>query len=91
MYFFICIISLYLELKEEEPIPSTEVPEVTVIKEEELQLLETPQVEAHDEIDQSKEKKEENTKEKAESKARCSKDLFTCPSWGNCVGPDNLE
>lgn len=85
-----------MELKDEEPIVEIEAPEVTVVKEEELQLLETPQVEARDEIDETDDKKdEENPKEESEkakgSKARCTKDLFTCPSWGNCVGPDNLS
>ena len=74
-------------------------------KEEELQLLETPKVENADETDKNAdekpaedEKPKENAAEepKKEKKSRCgklncTKDIFKCPSIGNCIGPDHFE
>ena len=100
VYFFIVIIELYLELKAQEPTKSADEPEVVVVREEELQLLETPK--AADETDQPEEKTEEEKAKEAEakdeaktSKIRCPElpkcPSLKCPSWGNCVGPDNFE
>lgn len=104
VYFFIVIIELYLEIKAQEPAPVAEDVEVTVVKEEELQLLETPKVENADETDQAEEKaaegekpKEDEAKEEASkaSRIRCPElpkcPSLKCPSWGNCVGPDNFQ
>lgn len=92
------IIELYLEIKSEEPALSDDV-EVTVVKEEELQLLETPKAENTDETDQAageEKPKEEEAKEEAKTnKIRCPElpkcPSLKCPSWGNCVGPDNFQ
>lgn len=103
IYFFIVIIELYLEIKAEEPAPAVEDDvEAKVGKEEELQLLESPKVEQTDETDKADEKaaEEEKPKEdeepKKEKKSRCgklncTKDIFKCPSIGNCIGPDHFE
>lgn len=103
VYFFIVILELYLYIKANEPAPAVEEPEVLVVKEEELQLIETPKGENADETDNAEEKtdaektKEEEAKEdgKATSKIRCPAlpkcPSLKCPSWGNCVGPDNFE
>lgn len=102
VYFFIVIIELYLEIKAAEPVPALEEPEVTVVKEEELQLLESPKVDNADETDlaaDGEKPKEEEVKEEAKrSKIRCPElpkcPTLKCPSWatvGNCVGPDNFE
>lgn len=97
VYFFIVIIELYLEFKEAEPAVVTEEPEICVVKEEELQLLETPKLNA-DETDQSETKKTEaETQDEAKSgkKIRCPElpkcPSIKCPSWGNCVSPDNFS
>lgn len=92
------IIELYLEIKSEEPALSDDV-EVTVVKEEELQLLETPKAENTDETDQAageeKPKQEEAKEEAKTNKIRCPElpkcPSLKCPSWGNCVGPDNFQ
>jgi len=102
VYFFIVVIALYLEIKAQEPAIAAEELEVTVVKEEELQLLETPK--AADETDQAEEKpadeekaKEEAKEETKASRIRCPElpkcPSIKCPSWsiGNCVGPDNFE
>lgn len=80
-----------------------EDPEAKITKEEELQLLETPKVETADETDKKEEEaageekpKEEEAEAKKEKKNRCgklncAKDIFKCPSIGNCVGPDHFE
>lgn len=88
VYFFIVIIEYYLELKANEPAPAVEEPEVTVVKEEELQLLETPKVENADETDKAEGKlaDEEKTKEETKaSKVRCPElpkcPSLKCPSW----------
>ncbi|XP_070499262.1 uncharacterized protein [Chironomus tepperi] len=102
VYFFIVIIELYLELKAQEPAPVVEEDiEAKVGKEEELQLLETPKVENADETDKNADEKpaeEEIPKEepKKEKKPKCgslncTKDIFKCPSIGNCIGPDHFE
>lgn len=104
IYFFIVIVELYLELKALEPTPVAEDVEVAVVKEEELQLLEAPKLETADETDQADEKTaEEKTKEeeaKEDDKAKTRKircpelpkcPSIKCPSWGNCVGPDNFQ
>jgi outer membrane biosynthesis protein TonB len=104
VYFFIVIIELYLELKAQEPAPVVEEDvEAKVGKEEELQLLETPKVENADETDKNADEKpaeEEKPKEDAEpkkekksrcGKLNCTKDIFKCPSIGNCIGPDHFE
>ena len=104
VYFFIVIIELYLEIKATEPVASGEDIEAIVAKEEELQLLETPKLENADETDQADEKatdgekpKEEEAKEDApkNSRIRCPElpkcPSLKCPSWGNCVGPDNFQ
>lgn len=100
VYFFIVVIELYLEFKAQEPTLALEAPEVTVIKEEELQLLESPKAENADETDadgKEEKTKEEEAKEEAAktSKIRCPElpkcPSLKCPSWGNCVGPDNFE
>lgn len=103
VYFFIVIIELYLEIKATEPVASGEDVEAIVAKEEELQLLETPKLENADETDQADEKsadgekpKEEEAKEDApKSRIRCPElpkcPSLKCPSWGNCVGPDNFQ
>jgi hypothetical protein len=105
VYFFIVIIELYLELKAAEPAPVIEDIEAVIVKDEELQLLESPKGENADETDQAEEKteeekaKEEEAKEEAaaakSSKIRCPElpkcPSLKCPSWGNCVGPDNFE
>lgn len=102
IYFFIVIIELYLQLKAEELAKVGEEPEVIVVKEEELQLLEAPKAEAADETDKPEEKTEEEKAKEAEakeemktSKIRCPEvpkcPSLKCPSWGNCVGPDNFE
>lgn len=102
IYFFIVIIELYLEIKAAEPTPVPEDAEAKITKEEELQLLETPKVETADETDKKEEEKpadEEKPKEeetKKEKKPRCgnlncAKDIFKCPSIGNCIGPDHFE
>lgn len=106
VYFFIVIIELYLELKAAAPIASEE-PEICVVKEEELQLLETPKLEtAADETDKTAaslpdEKTEEEKTKEAEAKSnkkircpdlpKCPSGAFKCPSWGNCVSPDNFS
>lgn len=85
VYFFIVIIELYLELKAAEPVASEE-PEVLVVKEEELQLLETPKVEtAADETDKDAVASEEKTdEEKAkEAEAKSSKKI-RCPELPKC-------
>lgn len=102
IYFFIVVIELYLEIKAAEPTPVPEDPEAKITKEEELQLLETPKVETADETDKkeeeaaAEEKPKEEAEEKKEKKNRCgklncAKDIFKCPSIGNCVGPDHFE
>lgn len=106
IYFFIVIIELYIELKAQEPAPVVEEDvEAKVGKEEELQLLETPKVENADETDKvADEKPSEEEKPKTEGeeepkkekkskcgKLNCTKDIFKCPSIGNCIGPDNFE
>lgn len=105
IYFFIVIIELYLEIKAAEPTPVPEDPEAKITKEEELQLLETPKVETADETDKKEEEKpaEEDVKTKEEEaepkkekkskcgKLNCTKDIFKCPSIGNCIGPDHFE
>ena len=100
VYFFIVIIEFYLQLKAAEPAPVEDV-EVTVVKEEELQLLESPKLENADETDKPEEKTAEEEKKEEEaatskaSKIRCPElpkcPSLKCPSWGNCVGPDNFE
>ena len=104
VYFFIVIIELYLDLKAQEPAAVSEDVEAIVVKDEELQLLETPK--NADETDKAEEKptedekpKEEEAKEEAAaaktSKIRCPElpkcPSLKCPSWGNCVGPDNFQ
>jgi flagellar biosynthesis/type III secretory pathway M-ring protein FliF/YscJ len=100
IYFFIVIIELYLEIKAAEPTPVPEDAEAKITKEEELQLLETPKVENSDETDKVDEKPaEDEKKEEAEKKEKknrcaklnCAKDIFKCPSIGNCIGPDHFE
>lgn len=105
VYFFIVILELYLEIKAAEPALVVEDVEALAVKEEELQLLETPKVENADETDKNDEKateedkpKEEEAKEDAaakSSKIRCPElpkcPSLKCPSWGNCVGPDNFQ
>lgn len=102
VYFFLVILELYLDIKANEPAPVVEEPEVLVVKEEELQLIEAPKTENADETDKAEEKtdgektKEEEAKEDAKaSKIRCPTlpkcPSIKCPSWGNCVGPDNFE
>ncbi|CRK86202.1 CLUMA_CG000429, isoform A [Clunio marinus] len=103
VYFFIVIIEYYLQLKALDPEVSVEEPEIKVVKEEELQLIETQKVKTTDETDKSEDKlaEEENTKETSTkeegktSKIRCPElpkcPSLKCPSWGNCVGPDNFE
>jgi biopolymer transport protein ExbB/TolQ len=104
VYFFLVVIELYLEIKAQEPAPVVEDVEAKVVaKEEELQLLESPKVETQDETDKVEDKpaeeekaKEEGEEPKKEKKSRCgklncTKDIFKCPSIGNCVGPDNFE
>lgn len=106
IYFFFVIVEFYGELKAAEPTPVVEDDvEAKIGKEEELQLLESPKVENADETDKAEEEKpvatdEEKPKDedepKKEKKSRCgklncTKDIFKCPSIGNCVGPDNFE
>lgn len=103
VYFFVVILELYLEFKALEPTPVLEEVEVTIVKEEELQLLEAPKAENADETDQPGEKvaddekpKEDEAKEDAKTrKIRCPElpkcPSLKCPSWGNCVGPDNFQ
>lgn len=104
IYFFIVVIELYLEIKAAEPTPVPEDPEAKIAKEEELQLLESPKLENADETDKKEEEKpaeDEKAKEaeaepKKEKKPRCgklncTKDIFKCPSIGNCIGPDHFE
>lgn len=100
IYFFVVIIELYLEIKAAEPTPVPEDPEAKITKEEELQLLETPKVETADETDKTDEKTEEEKPKEEEAKKEkknrcgklnCAKDIFKCPSIGNCVGPDHFE
>lgn len=104
IYFFIVIIELYLEIKAAEPTPVPEDLEAKITKEEELQLLESPKVENADETDKKEEEKpadeekpkEEEAEGKKEKKSRCgklncTKDIFKCPSIGNCIGPDHFE
>jgi hypothetical protein len=105
VYFFLVILELYLELKAAEPVPVVEDVEAVVVKEEELQLLETPKSDNADETDKAEEKpaegekaKEEEAKEDAApktSRIRCPElpkcPSLKCPSWGNCVGPDNFQ
>lgn len=102
VYFFIVILELYLDLKAAEPVPVVEDVEAVVVKEEELQLLETPKADA-DETDkpegEEEKPKEEEAKEDAPksagSRIRCPElpkcPSLKCPSWGNCVGPDNFQ
>lgn len=97
VYFFIVILALYLELKEADPAKDDH--DVAIVMEEGLQLLETPKLETADETDKTDEekKKEEEAKEETAktSKIRCPElpkcPSIRCPSWGNCVGPDNFE
>lgn len=102
VYFFLVIIELYLEFKAQEPVLSLEAPEITVVKEEELQLLESPKSENADETDKAEgdeeKPKDEEAKEDAPAKSsriRCPElpkcPSLKCPSWGNCVGPDNFQ
>jgi flagellar biosynthesis/type III secretory pathway M-ring protein FliF/YscJ len=100
IYFFIVIVELYLEIKAAEPALVGEDVEAIVVKEEELQLLETPKAENADETDQADEEKpkEEEAKEDGAAKSsriRCPElpkcPSLKCPSWGNCVGPDNFQ
>ncbi|KAG5678721.1 hypothetical protein PVAND_008369 [Polypedilum vanderplanki] len=106
VYFFIVIIEFYLELKSQEPAPVVEDVEAKVGKEEELQLLESPKIENADETDKvieeeklteeekaGEEKADEPKKEKKSKcgKLNCTKDIFKCPSIGNCIGPDHFE
>lgn len=104
IYFFIVIIELYLEIKAAEPTPVPEDAEAKITKEEELQLLESPKVETTDETDKKdddkpaddEKPKEEEGEPKKEKKSRCgklncTKDIFKCPSIGNCIGPDHFE
>lgn len=78
--------------------------EAVVVKEEELQLLETPKAADADETDkpegEEEKAKEEEAKEDAATKStgsriRCPElpkcPSLKCPSWGNCVGPDNFQ
>lgn len=101
VYFFIVIIELYLELQQ-EPVKVLDELEVVAVKEEELQLLETPKVENADETDKAGEKTEEEKAKEAEAKEegktrklRCPAvpkcPTLKCPAWVNCVGPDNFE
>lgn len=102
IYFFIVVIELYLEIRAAEPTPIPEDPEAKITKEEELQLLETPKLENADETDKNgdekpadeeKPKEDEVKKEKKNrcAKLNCAKDIFKCPSIGNCIGPDHFE
>lgn len=105
IYFFIVVIEYYLELKAQEPAPVVaDDVEAKIGKEEELQLLESPKVEQADETDKAEEKPAEDEKAKAEGedepkkekksrcgKLNCTKDIFKCPSIGNCIGPDHFE
>lgn len=103
VYFFLVILEHYLDIKANEPAPVVEEPEVLVVKEEELQLIETPKAETADETDKSAEEKTDAEKLKEEeanedaktSKIRCPTlpkcPSLKCPSWGNCVGPDNFQ
>lgn len=102
VYFFLVILELYLDIKANEPAPVVEEPEVLVIKEEELQLIESP-TQTADETDKGVEEKTDAEKlkeEEAKEDAKCSKircptlpkcPSLKCPSWGNCVGPDNFQ
>lgn len=98
VYFFIFIIELYLEFKAAEPAVVVD-PEACVVKDEELQLLETPKLNA-DETDEPEAKKtdaEAQEDAKASKKIRCPElpkcpsVNLKCPSWGNCVSPDNFS
>jgi predicted Holliday junction resolvase-like endonuclease len=103
VYFFIVIIELYLELKAQEPTAVAEDVEAIVVKDEELQLLESPKSEQADETDKAEgaedeKPKDEEAKEDAPAKSsriRCPElpkcPSLKCPSWGNCVGPDNFQ
>lgn len=100
VYFFIVILELYLEFKAAEPTPVLEDIETAAAKEEELQLLEAPKADNADETDQptdGEKPKDEEAKEDAAktSRIRCPElpkcPSIKCPSWGNCVGPDNFE
>jgi hypothetical protein len=103
VYFFIVIIELYLEFKAQEPVPALDDVEATVVKEEELQLLESPKSINADETDKAEgadeeKAKEDEAKEDAPAKSsriRCPElpkcPSLKCPSWGNCVGPDNFQ
>jgi hypothetical protein len=104
VYFFLVILELYLEIKAAEPAPVVEDVEAIVVKEEELQLLETPKLDNADETDaegkltdEEKAKADEAKEDAApkSSKIRCPElpkcPSLKCPSWGNCVGPDNFQ
>lgn len=93
-----------MEIKAAEPVPVLDDIEAAAVKEEELQLLEAPKAGNTDETDEAGEKtendkpKEEEAKEDAAAKTsriRCPElpkcPSLKCPSWGNCVGPDNFQ
>lgn len=100
VHWFIVILELVLELKAQEPEATLDDVEVKVEKEEELQLLESPKVDADvtDKPEGEGDGKTEETKEetaKPTRRIRCPElpkcPSFKCPSIGNCVGPDNFE